>query len=264
MKLRFDYITGKNFGEYWTVVETFYHSKFMSNEYPRHLINFLKSIDAKNVLDASCGIGEPSLKLIEQGFSLDCSDGNKEMIEMCKKRADEKKLNVHIFYSKWRDLPLNVNKMYDAVLCLDSSITYVNTWGKENTTINIKNAHLNILKSIKSFYQILKNNGVVIIGLAKYSFDNKGEFICDFGEKDIENTMVRHVWKINWDLKTKTKYWELIFYFNNKSYSRKLQSYMLMPDELTEMLKKGGFSTIKIVEIEPGEYDKNFMARKAE
>ena len=262
MKLKLDYINGKHFGEYWAVVEKFYHSKFMSDEYPRHLINFLKSTGAKNIIDASCGIGEPSLKLIEQGFSIDCSDGNKEMLEICKRKASEKKLSAHIFHSKWQDLPSKVNKMYDAVLCLDSSITYINTWGKEHATIDIKSAHLNILKSVKAFYEILKNNGIVIIGLAKYAFGNKKKFICDFGEKYIENTRVHHIWKINWDLSTKTKYWELIFYFNNKSYARKLQSYMLMPDELTEILKKNGFSNIKIVEIEPKEYDQNFMARK--
>ena len=123
MDPKLEYIKSKDFGEFWLIVDRFYHGKFYTKEYPGLLANFLNKLRAKDVLDAACGIGFPSLDLFKFGFNLTCSDGDSSMVEVFKLRAIEKKLNIPIICSKWADLPKFFDNQFDAVLCLDSSIT---------------------------------------------------------------------------------------------------------------------------------------------
>ncbi len=262
MEPKIDYITGDNFGEYWIVVAEFYHGKFMSPRYPDLLMQFLKRLGVKKVLDAACGIGEPSLDVVEKGFPLSLSDGDASMLGVCQARAKERGLDIPIFHSKWIDLPKKTKEIYDAVLCLDSSITYVNTWAQGEPAISINRARYNILESLKAFYDILAPGGYVVIGLAKYAFEDSDELIIDYGTRLVEGVPVHHIWKLKWDFATKIKSFTLIFKFAGKTHVKEMLGYMLLPNELKTLLRKAGFPDISIQEIALGEYDNNFVAQK--
>jgi len=264
MKSRLSYITDAEFGEYWLVVAEFYHGKFISLEYPGLLANFLAKRGAKKVLDAACGIGEPgldlALKLAEHGVSLDLSDGDESMLRICRFKAVEMGIEIPIFHSLWQDLAKKVGK-YDWVLCLDSAITYVNSWTKSGE-LDIRKANQGILKSFRNFHRILNPGGSVIVGLGKYAFDGSNELTIDYGVQEIEGVPVRHTWELTWDFETQIKRWVLAFEFGGDTYTREMVSYMPSPDTLKNLLLEADFVDVFEQEIAPGEYDINFIARK--
>ncbi len=261
MKTKISSITGNNFGEFWFLVEKFYHPKYYSKEYPNLLTSFLNRLGAKNVLDAACGIGFPAMEIVNRGFDLTCSDGNESMLGIFKLLAKEKGVDIPIIHSKWKDLNSILETKFDVVLCLDSSITHVDSWG-DSKKLNTDNARKDILKSLKAFYALLKPGGYVVIGLGRYAFEKGNEFSIDFGTLEIESVLVRHKWKMKFDHGLKKRIWTLITEFNGKINVREFQSYLLYPDELESLLKESGFGKVEIQEIQPGEYDNNFVAKK--
>lgn len=109
-------------------IEKFYHPKFYSKEYPNLLVNFFNHLGAKRVLDAACGIGFPSIGIVNRDFDLTCSDENESMLKVFKLLAKEKGIDVPIIQSKWADLQAKLQTSFDVILCLDSAITYVDSW----------------------------------------------------------------------------------------------------------------------------------------
>ena len=248
-------------GEYWLIIDKFYHPKFYKSDYPDHLISFLKSFNAHKILDVSCGIGFPSIELIKRGFPLVCSDGSESMLKVFARRIKEEKLDVPFYHCKWFELPEKIKDKFDTILCLDSSITHVDSWGLEDE-FDIEKAKENIQKSINAFYKMLNSGGHVVIGLGKYAFGLKQSETIDYGSLIIDSKEIQHKWIFEFDYVSKKKTWHTIFILDGKEYKRTFFSYMLTGDEMEDMLKVAGFSDITIKEIVSGEYDKNFIAVK--
>jgi len=261
METKISSIAGNNFGEYWFLVEKFYRPKYYSKKYPDLLVNFLNRLGAKDVLDAACGIGFPAMGVVNKGFNLTCSDGNESMLEVFKLLAKEKEIDIAIIHSKWADLKTKFQTSFDVVLCLDSSITHVDSWA-DPKNLDIVIAKQDILKSLKTFHNLLKPKGYLVIGLGKYAFEKGKDFFIDFGTLEIEGVTVHHKWIMKFDHNLKKRTWTLITEFDGKTDVKEFQSYLLYPEELQELLKEAGFSKVEIQEIQPGEYDNNFVAQK--
>jgi SAM-dependent methyltransferase len=261
MQPKLSSITGNDFGQFWLLVEKFYHPKYYSSEYPDLLANFLHRLQVKDVLDAACGIGFPALSIFGKGFNLTCSDGNESMLNVFRQTANERGANIPIIHSKWFELASKFENSFDTILCLDSSITHVDSWA-DPKNLDTETAKQDILRSLQSFYKLLKPEGHAIVGLGKYAFDKGKEFAIDFGTLEIEGIAVRHQWKMKFDHGLKKRTWTLVTEFEGKTDIKKFQSYLLYPEELEQLLTEAGFKEVTIQEIEPGEYDNNFVARK--
>jgi ubiquinone/menaquinone biosynthesis C-methylase UbiE len=121
-----------------------YHGKEYKKEATvvKKLISKYKKSKGKDLLEVACGTG----RYLEHLKSFNCTgvDLNEEMLKIAKKRAPKAKLK------KANMITLNLNKKYDVILCLFSSIGYVKTYS-------------NLKKTIRSFSKHLKPGGVLII-----------------------------------------------------------------------------------------------------
>src|SRR3990167_7289842 len=134
----------------------------------KSLIKKYKKSDGKELLDAACGTGE-HLKYLKSNFYCTGMDISKEMLKIAKK-------NVKGAVFKQADIiNFNINKKFDAILCLFSSIAYLKTYK-------------NLEKSIKNFYKHLKNGGVIIIEgfIAKSDFKPNSSYMDIYDGKNVK------------------------------------------------------------------------------
>lgn len=104
------------------------------------LVTLIKQIHlkAKTILDVACGTGE-HIKLLTQnyGFKVDGLDLDAEFIEIAKKKNPES----NFYLADMSDFKLN--RKYDMIICLFSSIGYVKTLDNLEKTLNLFREHLN-------------------------------------------------------------------------------------------------------------------------
>lgn len=109
------------------------------------ILNIIKEINpgAKNILDIACGTSEHH-KYLKHSFVIDGLDINPNFINISR----EKNLECHYYSCDMSDF--NLEKKYDVIICLFSSISYLKTLEKlENT--------------FKCFIRHLNKKGIVII-----------------------------------------------------------------------------------------------------
>jgi SAM-dependent methyltransferase len=103
------------------------------------IINLLKNEhpQAKTLLDVACGTAEHD-KYFSRVYQVDGFDLNPEFVKI----ASHKNLGSQYFVADMTDFELN--KTYDIILCLFSSIGYVKTLDKMVKTLMCFKKHLNI------------------------------------------------------------------------------------------------------------------------
>ncbi|MFQ6088929.1 MAG: class I SAM-dependent DNA methyltransferase [Candidatus Methanofastidiosia archaeon] len=109
----------------------------------KKLISKYKKSDGNELLDVACGTGH-HLKFLKDSFSCTGVDINEEILNVARK-------NVRgVFFKKADMITLNLNKKFDVITCLFSSIGYVKNY-------------FNLRKTIQNFAKHLKRGGVLII-----------------------------------------------------------------------------------------------------
>ena len=109
----------------------------------KSLIKKHKKSDGHDLLEVACGTGKHLPYLIES-FSIFATDLNKTMLSVARKTTSD------VTFKQADMIKLDLNKKFDVILCLFSSIGYVKTYQ-------------NLTKTIHNFAKHLKTGGVVII-----------------------------------------------------------------------------------------------------
>jgi ubiquinone/menaquinone biosynthesis C-methylase UbiE len=107
------------------------------------LIKQYKKIPGNDLLEMGCGTGK-HIKYLKNSFSILGMDASKEMLTLARK-------NIKGASFKQGDMVnFDIDKKFDVIICLFSSIGYVKTYKK-------------LAKTIENFSRHLKTGGVVII-----------------------------------------------------------------------------------------------------
>ncbi len=129
----------------------------------KHISQIISQYNTKdknqlNILDCSCGTGNPSLSLVKRGFNVTSSDGSAEMLETIKKNSQKTnvQLNVATRPVLWEQLieHFGGNK-FDIVICSGNSICHLPPAG--------------VKESIKQMVCVLEEGGLLLIDAKKYS-----------------------------------------------------------------------------------------------
>src|SRR3989338_3994974 len=148
----------------------------------RKLISKYKKSDGNELLDVGCGTGR-HMKYLKKYFSCIGIDKNKEMLNIAKKKVRR------VIFKQADMANFTLNKKFDAIICLFSSIAYLKTYQ-------------NLEKALKHFYKHLKRGGVMIIEgfIAKSDFkpnhlymnvyDGKKLKIARIGASKIKNGLM--------------------------------------------------------------------------
>lgn len=78
--------------------------------------------EVKRVLDLACGTGIPTLELAERGYDVVGLDLHEEMLEVARRKAEERGLNIKFLQGD--ALEINFENEFDAVTMFFSSIMY--------------------------------------------------------------------------------------------------------------------------------------------
>lgn len=118
-------------------------------------INVLKERGAKRVLDVACGTGFHSVRLLEAGFEVVSADGSAEMLAKAFENGRERGHILRTVLADWRWLSRDVQKNFDAVICLGNSFTHIF-------------AEHDRRKTLAEFYSILAHDGVLVLDQRNY------------------------------------------------------------------------------------------------
>ncbi len=223
--------------------------------YIKSLDNLLKRENVKSIIDPACGTGKPSLDLLKLGYDVDFSDGSEEMLKQFYKNSGYK---IKPKLIDWRDLSKHYKDQFDFVLVRSNSLIYATSWGKKE--LNSGESKEAILNSLKNFYEILKNDGILYVDL--YS---KGEkpHTKNISLVVINNDVEIWKWVIKHDWQNRVRYWGIIRenLFSKEKREQSSLSYLIKHQELIDMLKKTGFRDINKANLE-GTFYTTYLARK--
>lgn len=92
--------------------------------------------EAKSILDVGCGTGAHALRLHERGFAVDGVDIEPKFVEIASEKCPDGRFSVGDMRS------LDLNRTYDAVVCLFSAIGYARTLDGLVTSVVAMSRHV--------------------------------------------------------------------------------------------------------------------------
>jgi len=223
---------------------------------------YIKSLDAllkregiERIIDPACGTGDPSLELLNLGYSVEFSDSNEEMLEQFYKNS---KYKIRSKLIDWRDLSKYYKNEFDFVLVRSNSLTYAISWSKKD--LNPDEARKAIFESVKNFYQILRENGILYVDL--YSEDEKPH-TRNMGLIVVNDNVEIWEWIIKYDWQSRIRHWKIIRedLLSKEKMEQYSLSYLIKHQELINMLKKVGFCKVNKADL-GGSFYTTYLARK--
>jgi len=132
------------------------YKKRSAKEIP-FIISNLKNIKKLKIFDSTLGSGATSIGLKEANITdVISNEVDQNYIKIAKEEAKRRKIKLSIKSIDWRYIDTKIKIKFDCILCLGNSITYL---FKRKDQI----------KTLKNFYNILKDNGKLIIDERNYS-----------------------------------------------------------------------------------------------
>lgn len=123
--------------------------------------------NCQKIFDACLGDGADSIHLLQNGFDVTSNDLDETFIRKAQANAEKNNVKLKITQHDWRDLDEHFeNNIFEAVICLGNSLTYL--FKKDEQ-----------LKTLKNFLAILKTDGALIIDERNYQYilDNREEIL---------------------------------------------------------------------------------------
>ncbi|MFP4165768.1 MAG: class I SAM-dependent methyltransferase [Opitutales bacterium] len=118
-------------------------------------IDELKKRGKTRILDVAAGTGFHSVRLMEEGFDVDTSDGSPEMLARAFENGRKRGLILQTIHADWRWLNRSVHNKYDAIICLGNSFTHL---------FNERDRR----KTLAEFYAALRHDGILILDHRNY------------------------------------------------------------------------------------------------
>lgn len=132
----------RDLAKYYDLIYSWKDYKKEANQIKK-LISKYKKSDGKELLEVGCGTGN-HLRYLKSSFFCTGVDINQGVLNIAKRKIKR------VIFKKEDMLTLNLNKKFDVVISLFSSIGYVKTYA-------------NLRRTIKNFGSHLKKGGIVII-----------------------------------------------------------------------------------------------------
>ena len=114
--------------------------------------SIFKKHGVKSILDCSCGTGKHIIKFSQLGFETTGSDVSIEMINKAKRNAKLSGTHVDFVQADFKRLTDVFDKKFDCVVCVGNSL-------------NHELEEKGILAALRSMYDVLRNEGVIIIDI---------------------------------------------------------------------------------------------------
>ncbi len=157
----------KNLSKYYDSIYSWKNYKKESETITKLILKYKKTKGIK-LLEVACGTGK-HLQYFKSKFKCTGVDINQEVLSLAKKRIK------NVTFKKADMINMKLNKKFDIITCLFSSIGYVKTY-------------TNLKKTIRNFYNHLADGGVVIIEpwLTKSAFKIGSPHLSIYQDKNLK------------------------------------------------------------------------------
>jgi ubiquinone/menaquinone biosynthesis C-methylase UbiE len=210
------------------------------------------------IIDVCAGTGFPSLDLLKEGYSFDCLDASDDEINLFHKKAKKSELKIKCEKQKWLEIPIEKNDFYKLVLCRGNSFIYAAGGWNEEIKINKKESLKLYEKTLKKFYGLLKQGGILYLDKFKDNETNGKELVGKIKINN-ENKNLFFFHEIKGDERRAAM---LIEDGSGNSKGLPNITYNLSEFELKELLKKVGFKNIKKINLYGETHFDIFIAKK--
>jgi len=125
----------------------YYDLIYKDKEYEKEC-DFLEEIFKKNsknnpktILDVACGTGGHAIPLAKRGYKVTGIDYSEKMIEIAREKARKYNVNLDFHIMSMREFELN--KKFDAIICMFSAIDYLTNYEELKEALNNIKLHMN-------------------------------------------------------------------------------------------------------------------------
>lgn len=191
------------------------------------LLLSMQEVKPKTMLDMCCGTGTMTEFMTSEGFEVEGFDLSADMIEMARKKAAKKKLNIR--YEVANATNVDMGRTYDAVFCFFDSFN------------NITEAD-DLQQAFESAYKHLNRGGSFIFDMnTSYAFEAKL-----FNQQDLAKTSkIRYRWRGEWDPKTRMIHVTMKFWVGDQVFEELHIQRAYELEATLDMLIEAGFKDIK-------------------
>ena len=189
--------------ELWNIAASLLHNQDYSRRYCQYLADLIQDKKAK-ILDTACGSGFPSIELYQSGFkNITGFDRNTEALEIFKKKLNQ----IPLINGDWRNINEIIKNQFDVLLNVDNSLPYMDSWQRESPMAgNEKEINDRTEAVIRSFYQLTRASGKIIMAIAKNNDKSYGSATqFDLGSGEYEGHKVSVIWRLTYDWEHKIK-----------------------------------------------------------
>jgi len=211
------------------------------------ITKFLNKFKTKSLLDVGCGTGLYLTRFKKQGFNVEGLDLSTNMLKEARKK--NKIIKLH----KKNLLDFKINKKYDAIICLSSTLILLPNFNLIKKTLKNIKSHL-VLKGI--FILDLPNHSVEIKALNNVKEHESIKIPGGKMEATFLSYKKENKWREEW-------YGNVIKGKKRTKFKDIWEEYIYSPRTLEEYFKKIGFNILKIYgSLKGGKFDKNKSYRR--
>lgn len=187
-------------------------------------------ISPNSILEMACGTGSLTKYLGEEGYSVTCFDLSEEMLSIAYNKL-RKYPNIKVLNQDMTEF--NLNKKYDAILCLCDSMNYIT---KDEDLVRV----------FKNAYSHLNDDGVFIFDINSYyklkNIIGNNTFVEDKDD-------IYYVWENDFDEQQSTCEFYLTFFIKEDGSYRRFDEKHIQRAYRVEYIKKTlkdvGFTKVK-------------------
>lgn len=215
----------------------------------------LKPMNAKKILDCTCGIGLLAIELSRLGYDVTGSDISNRMLQYAVENANKMGTKVKFVLSNILKLSENIEEKFDAVICKGNSFSNINPDDFE--------------EALKNISSVLNKNGICYIDIRNHEnvikekplFEhrshirlNSKDIVCFYTFDYKENLRTYNTFFVFYDRKTKTISHKLI----------SIDGFFVLKNDLIRAFKKVGFKDIKKIKFDSESKDIDiYVGKKA-
>ncbi|MBU2576692.1 MAG: aminotransferase class V-fold PLP-dependent enzyme [Nanoarchaeota archaeon] len=252
------------FPDLWRLAE--YKLLYNPEEYVNEIEELFKNIGItkkSEILDTCVGPGFFCTELLEKGYNLKTADKSKEMIKPFLGVLKEKGIKHEVVQSTWLDLPKHFKKnSFDMLFNRGNTLIYAEGGWNEKKLVDKKKSLSTLKKTLQIYYDLLKKGGYLYVDkyrdsevptkkvVAKLNIKSTGEI------KDIIFSVERKPEK-------NVRYAQMLLRDKKgKEVGLPNMAYDLTEDEMEDLLKEVGFSSIKKIKLRNEKHFVVWLAKK--
>ena len=253
-----------NVSELWKLTE--YKLLYNAEEYVNEMEELFKSLGlSKNsdYLDTCVGPGFFCTELLERGYNLKTADKNQYMIEPFLETLKEKGIEHEVTLSSWLDLPKHFKKnSFDMLFNRGNTLIYADGGWNERKIPDKKKTLRALKKTLQIYYNLLKKGGYLYVDKYRDSEIPAKKVVAKLNIKSTkqEKDIIFHVKR---KPEKNIRYAQgLLRDKNGKETGLPNMAYDLTEDEMEDLLKQVGFSSIKKLNLRNEKHFVVWLAKK--